>query len=99
METFMNTANLCDYGYPWHSPATRIFINFEMFISVKHYVNLSENIMNMNNWTIHAHMSVPEHSYEFDKPWSCFHELSCVIRMINMYSYTTCSIYEGVNKY
>ena len=62
--------------------ATRIFTNFG-------YVY--EQLDNM-------HISVPEHSYQYDK---YSHEFHCIMQMLIMYNYKICSIYKsskGVNK-
>ena len=52
-----------------------------------------ENIMNMSNWTIHTHIGVPEHRYQwtelriYDNPWSCCHEFTCIKSLISYDTY------------
>ena len=58
--------------------------------------------MNMNITYMEQYMEVPEPICQYDKPWSCFREFTCIIWTINMYSNTTCKTYKsykGVNKY
>ena len=60
-----------------------------------------ENIMNINNWTIHTwkYLSTVINMKNHDH---VFIQFTCIIQTINMYNYTNFSIYKsckGVNKY